>query len=1045
MTSFMNGLFESLWLAALLVFSSALWSAEMQLSTFLGSSPLQGLDVELDGVTLGVTDAQGGARAELSAGAHSLRLLKNGVPLTEFAFEVAEGENAEISLSFTDFEKPAEVAFDKYDPNAGGGSPGVVEGYVTDAEGYALPGATVRLDRDSAEGLSVVSDESGAFRLEAPRGLYTMSASHPDHATASPTELRILANVGVAASIALRPKSTEATEFSSESGLEGEGEAPLGDQDPGPATAAPVASEGGVGENGVQEITVVGRYRPTQRTTADLERFSAAVTDAISVDELLRFGDSDVAASLKRVVGISVTGGKYAVVRGLDGRYIAATLNGNLMPSTDPFRRDVELDLFPPEILGGIEIQKNFSAELPGETSGGIIKMATRDAPDSYINAFSASVEYVTDTTGSGFSSYKGSDTDFLGFDDGLRELPGAVDAATDGGLNFSICQIADQTGCISRERASSLAASLPNIYNPKREKADPNFELAYTLGNELEREIGNIGLYGTLSYENESKSRNDAVINDFEVSSNYIRDERQTSLNGYFVAGLESKEGWEVLSKTIWLRDTEDTVEVESGVNRNENVSFDNVLLEFVERQFLAQQFQGTHKFFGDRHTLNWRAGVSQTTRDSPDRRSYLYQGGTLAVSTVERSYSELTEDGLDFGLDYAMPFELSESVSTEVSVGTLLNTRKRDVELVRIGVRQGSNTGVALDPDLETLLSAENFANDAFRLNARSTTTDSYDADQDSIAFYAAAETDFGENFTLVTGLRQDDFTQDLSFPNDDSSAGLDSRELLPATSLIYRPRDDLQFRLSYAGTVSRPNITELAPSRFYDERGREYIGCPTCDASTIDNFDFRAEYYFEDKGSASIAIFTKEIDQPLERSIADGSGSATNALTFRNNQSAKVSGIELDLSKTLLAVEEHGVSIGANMAFIESEIKLDEIGRRLEIDPKRELQGQSPFLANLQLSYDHFPWRQKATLLANYFDDRIDIVTRNQPSIMEAGRLLLNFNYEKAFGSASKISFKLKNLLDEEVEYTQDGRTIESYKEGRELSLGYSLNFN
>lgn len=1026
------------WLALAVIVSPAIQAAELNLNSFLGSNPLKGLDVELDGNIVGVTGDQGELSAPLKGGTHVLRLLKKSAQLANYSFAVAEGESADLSIAFTDFEQPPQIAFDKYDASAtAGGAKGVIEGYVTDPDGFALAGATVRLDESGAE---VLSAETGAFRLEVPRGLYTLSASHPDYETATPAKVRIIANVGIGATVALRPKVTEAAGVEEFSGS-------LDPSAPGDAPAAGgTTTEVTTGADGVQEIVVVGTFRPAAlQTTADRERFSAAVTDAISVDDLLRFGDSDIAASLKRIVGISVSEGKYAVVRGLDGRYISSTLNGALLPSTDPFRRDVQLDLFPPNILGGIEIQKNFSADLPGETTGGIIKLVTRNPPEEYVNEFSGSIGYISDVTGRNLSTYEGSDTDAFGFDDGLRELPGSINSATNGGLRFNVCQVADQPNCVQPEAAAALGASLPNIYNPERESAPPDFGLSYTLGNTFERDAGSIGLYGTASYDQESASRQDAFIFDPAIDSRYRRDERTVAFNSYFVAGFESIKGWQVRSKTILLRDSEDTVEVESGLFRNDDITFDEVLLEYVERQLLAQQFEGSVGLFNDRHKFNWRAGLSQTTRDSPDRRSYLYQGGFLAISSVERSYSELTEDGLDLGFDYSIPVELTDTILTDVSFGALLNAREREVDLVRIGVRQGPNP-ILLTDDLETLLSAENFANGAFQLNARSTATDSYDAEQDSIAYFVSSETEFGSQFTLVAGLRIDDFSQDLSFPNsDNATAGLESNEALPALSLIYRPREDIQLRFAYAGTVSRPNITELAPSRFFDERGREFIGCPTCEASTVDNFDLRAEYYFNDKDSASIALFTKEIDQPLERSVADGSGSASDALTFRNNRSASISGIELDAYRTFLSTEAHGLALGANMAFIESDIELDDVGQRLEISDNRDLQGQSPFLANLQLSHDYFPWRQKATLLANYFDDRIDIVTRNQPSIIETGRLQLNFNYEKELFSSSKLSLKLKNILDEDIEYTQGGRTIERYKEGAEISLGYSLRFN
>lgn len=1034
----MKALFKLVLATPAFLFCPLLLAAEINLNVFLGANPLKDLDVELDGRVVGVTDDRGGLTADLEAGSHRVRLLKLDAALTVYEFDTAAGESADISFTFTDFEQPALVAFDTFDAASGeGGAPGLVQGYVVDADGYAVAGATVSVE---GTGVETVSDDSGAFRFEITRGNYTLNVSHPEYEPTRQRGLRVLANVGIATQIALQPKVQEfgGAEVPAVGGAVGAPRADIASE-----PAAPSA-ETSVGADGVQEITVVGTFKPAQQTTAEVERFASGVTDAISVEDLLRFGDSDVAASLKRIVGISISEGKYAVVRGLDGRYIAATLNGNLMPGTDPFRRDVQLDLFPSDILAGIEIQKNFSAELPGETTGGIIRLATRGVPDGYVNKLGFSIGYVNDVTGEDLFTYEGSDTDDFGFDDGLRELPGAIDAATQGGLDFSICQVEDQINCTTRERGAELAALLPNSYNPTQESAAPNFGASYTLGNVFDREIGEVGVYGTLSYDSSQSSRIDASIDDLDTQSSYSRDGRNITATGYFVAGLTTAADTELLSKTMLLRNTEETTEVEVGFDKDSETDFRRFLLEWEERQFFAQQFQGTHFFFDGEHRLEWRAGISQATRYSPDRRSYNYLGNNLALSTVERSYSDLTEDGLDLGVDYKLPLQITDVIKTEVSVGALGNVRDREVELVRLGVRQGANPGTLSD-DIEVLLSAENFADDRFRLNARSTLTDSYDGEQESYAGYVSSETDFGDRLSVVVGVRQDEFSQDLSFPNAPSNpASLESNELLPAISALYRFNDELQFRAAYAGTVSRPNITEIAPSVFYDERGRQYIGCATCEASTVDNFDLRAEYYFDDRDSVSIALFVKEIDRPLERSVNDGSGSNF-GLTFRNNESATVQGIELDMNKAVFDTASQFLSVGANLAFIESEIELDEVGQRLERDPKRDLQGQSPFLANLQVSHDYFPWRQKATLLVNFFDDRIDIVTRNQPVIEESGRLIVNFNYEKELFASSKLSLKIKNLLDEDVEYTQGGAVIESYKEGTEISLGYSVNFD
>jgi TonB-dependent receptor len=1013
-------------LSILFAGGAAAHASELLVNTFLESRPFRGVEVELDGRLAGVTGQMGEVVVSLRAGDHKLQLLKNGVPLADYAFSVEPGQSAELSVVFQDFDTEPEFNLETFaadEPRPAGGATGVVAGEVLDAEGFPLQGAVVSaVEAD----VSATTDEDGVFELRLPRGTYTLRITHPDHQTVTRDAFRVVANVGLAANIRMLPKFADAA--------------------PDPALAP-----GGPEE----EVVVFGTYRPADNAV-DVEKFSVAITDAISIDDLLRFGDSDVAASLKRLVGVSVTDGRYAVVRGLDGRYISATLNGNLMPSTDPFRRDVQLDLFPSDILSGIQIQKTFSADLPGDTTGGIIRIGTRGMPEGYVNTVSASLGFTDGLTGEDVITYAGGGDDRLGFDDGTRELPGLVRAVSNNGQRISVCQVEGQQDCVQQSEAAAAAIALPNIWRLGLESAAPNFDLGYTLGNVFERSSGTLGLYGTASYGRNYESELDARVDDSRTDSNRNRDSVNTALNGYFVAAFESAQGWQVSSKTMLLRDTEDTTTFESGRDKIEDQAFAATTLSWIERQFFAQQFEGQVLFFNDSHELDWRLGYSQTRRESPDRRDYNYRGPLLDLGSIQRSYSDLTEDGIDFGLDYTIPYTRQFSgreVFGNFRLGLLANRRERDTELIRLGYQ--ARSGVPpLDQDIEDILSPETFEADAIRLIARTAPTDSYTADQTATAFYVSTEANVGNAWTVVAGLRQDRYEVELDYPNSTTvlPGRLDSDELLPALALIHRPSEQWQLRLGYSATVSRPNITEISRSRFFDENDRLFFG--GCESSTqteclpsfIDNFDVRAEYYFGDNDSVSLAIFYKEIDDPLEVSLPQASGSANiGSFAFSNGDAATIEGIEIDLNKSFLESVNYSVQLGANIAFIDSETELSEAAAIQEGAGSRELQGQSPLLANLQLSVDHFPWDQKFTLLVNYFDDRIDRAARGAlGSIFEAARTSVNLNYEKGLTRQSSLKLRVQNLLDEEVVFTQNGRVIESWRDGVEFSLGYSWNF-
>ena len=137
-----------------------------------------------------------------------------------------------------------------------------------------------------------------------------------------------------------------------------------------------------------------------------------------------------------------------------------------------------------------------------------------------------------------------------------------------------------------------------------------------------------------------------------------------------------------------------------------------------------------------------------------------------------------------------------------------------------------------------------------------------------------------------------------------------------------------------------------------------------------------------------------------------------------------------------------DDHSVFVNGNITFIDSAVTLGAKSLQLEGAGSngRQLQGQSEYLANLQIGYDHYPSEQKVTLLVNYFDDRIFRTARGAAlgPVVEVGRTLVDMNYEKSFSEQWTVKLKLKNLTDEPVSYTQNNNLIEVYEVGTSISL-------
>ena len=993
---------------------------ELLVHTFLESRPFEGLDIVLDGQRIGQTGPEGSVSAALVGGQHVLRAKRNTAELAEYKFIVEDGESAEISLTFSDFQSKPEFTIATFSSDEPGGPSGRIVGKVVDIDDRPISDALISA---AQAGTEVRSKPDGSFALELPRGLHDIEITHPDFETISKTDLRVVANIGIATNVMmLRPLAA-----SGDSGAD-------------------------MDFSDVEEVMVMGAYKPGE-DTAELEKFSVAITDSISIDDLLRFGDSDVASALKRIVGVAVTGGKYANVRGLAGRYIGSTLNGNLMPSTDPFRRDVQLDLFPSEILGGIEIQKSFTAEMPADSTGGVILMTTRGLPEEDEAGVSVSLGFVDGVTGESLLTYRGGDQDYTGMDDGARDMPGAVSAVlSPGATDIRVCEGPITSNCVERDQVTAAAVALPRIYNPVGESVNPSLGLSGSLGRRIERDGGDFGYYGALTYSQSSSSRQDTAFTDSAAGDandgSVSWDTFNVAINGYFVTGWESDAGWDVVSKTMLLRDTEDRTSVVSYIDTTEDRPLIETTLEWVERQFIGQQFEASVPLFDD-HELSLSAGITRTTRDAPDRRFYRYNSGSFDTTAYDRT---------ELSVDYLWPVAFGNDIFSTFKFGLMSNVRERDNSIVRLGLAPGSaiNT-VDRSVDPEVLLSAQNFSDNVFRLRAVTDAQDThiYSADRDTLAAYVSSETDIGEAWSLTVGARLEDYSLDLSYPfssvsssdsNPSDVSDRDTSDVLPSLNLTWRPLSDMQLRAGMSQTLSRPDITEVANTIFYDSEGRAFLGCPSCEESEISNFDLRGEYYFNAKDSLSLALFYKQIDKPLEVTVTD----ATNVIrTFSNGDSADVYGLEIDGSWLAYDGIDHVLTLSGNIALIESEISLGSNACRVEgledSGCTRELQGQSPFLANIQLAYDNYPLDGTATLVINYFDDRIDSVTRGSSApIFERGRIDINLNAEKTFSNGSKVSLKIKNLLDQPIERIQGGRVRETYKTGSSFTLGYSVSF-
>lgn len=157
-----------------------------------------------------------------------------------------------------------------------------------------------------------------------------------------------------------------------------------------------------------------------------IKQNSATSIDYISSEVIQKIGDRDVSAAVSRVPGVS-TVGNFVTVRGLADRYLKTTVNGSRIPTLDPFTNNLNLDIFATGMIDNLVITKTASPDLPGDWSGAYISIETKDYPEKLTVEISTSVGYNPQSTFQNIVSSRGSSTDWLGWDNGYRDVPNGV------------------------------------------------------------------------------------------------------------------------------------------------------------------------------------------------------------------------------------------------------------------------------------------------------------------------------------------------------------------------------------------------------------------------------------------------------------------------------------------------------------------------------------------------------------------------------------------------------------------------------------------
>ncbi|MCS6818030.1 MAG: TonB-dependent receptor [Blastocatellia bacterium] len=919
----------------------------------------------------------------------------------------------------------------------GQGSQGTILGVVIDLQtNRPLPEVLVRVAGLSVE---VRTDAEGNFRLLLPPGTYELRIWRDGYREEVVPAVEVRAGDVTSIDIALSPADLKL----------GEIEVRAGDGD-------------------------------ARLALLEERKAAAVVSDAISAAEMVRDVKSDTASVLSRLVGLSVVQNKYVYVRGLGERYSQTMLGEAMLPTTEPDRRVVPMDLIPANLLQEVRVLKSFTPDQPGEFSGGVVKLRTLDFPPSGTLKIGYSIGGNSQTSFKPFGTYPGGRWDWLGFGQSTRRLPAIIP---------------DQAvipGRFSSTELQAFGRAFRNIWEPRHHRAAPNQGINLSGGGSW----GRWGIVGGLSFSNTLHTqREDRIFYilgaerrpiprsifadseflrrhgllsrvrevmpeglDLNLLQGYTSSTQTARLGGLTSVAYQLTSQHKLMFRSFYAHDGTDQTRIYQGWYESRFTVIRNYRLRFTEEEIASGQLAGEHVFpsLGN-SLLAWRWTYSRARLDEPDAREVIYEFDPgrqrfrffSQLQSGLRLFNRMRENLREPAVDWST-FFFARGFTLALKAGASYSNRDRAFlsRRFRFIARRLRGIDVFLPP--EQLLAPENIRPDGFELFEETRPTDAYAATHDIAAGYVMGDLTF-KRWRLILGGRVEDSDQLVQTFNpfnrtlNPVEAGQKIRDVLPSMGLVLALTPQMNVRLGWSQTVARPHFRELSPYEYTDVTGGPSArGNPDLRRTRIRNFDLRWEWIRPPEVFA-VSFFLKRMTDPIEPVIEPSN--ETTIVSFRNVAGARNAGFEVEVRRGLgfLGPSWQRVGVLGNYTYVRSRVTIGRQQLNVLTSLRRPLVGQSQHLFNAALDYEIPRISAYARLLAQYVGQRLsEVGAYGLADIVQDGYPTLDFIFAKQFlGEAKRMEIKvsLENLLNRTIRFHQGSDPYWFYRRGRTIQIGLS----
>lgn len=932
---------------------------------------------------------------------------------------------------------------------------GIIRGKITDSNtGEELPFVNVYVKTDVSKGTS--SDFEGNYTLKLEPGTYDIVVSFVSY-----SEQLINIKVEAGKNYTQNVSMSEASEM-------------------------------------IGEVEIVAEKKASKTMAAfDREKMkSTNMIDGTSSEQMKKTGDGDAGEVIKRVTGVSVEGGKHVYVRGLGDRYTKTILNNMEIPGLDPDRNAVQMDIFPTNLIDNITVYKTFTPELPGDYTGGLVNILTKDFPSQKTLSFAVGLGYNTVTTfNPNYISYKKGKLDFLGFDDGSRKLP----------INQNK-PLPDPT------KGDPELTTLTKAFNPTmgvmKTSNMLNQSYSFGIGNQLNSDKKDIdyGYNFYVSYQNNYRFYDDVQYTQYKKTPESEESELYADRISTGQLGIQNVIWSALLGQSIKINKVHkislnlfhtQNGESQAASLREQNFESNPAVLvkqslQYTQRSTSNLNLSGKHSLAKNNWQIKWALSPSLSKINDPDIRStvleevetengYAYALNESVGSEIRRTYRDLNEVNMNSKLDFNYSFDVKEDMESNIKFGFSETYKDRSFRVYDYLINLENVNTVPNNPNW--FLQDENVwtpeTDKGTYISGNRQLPNSFDANQLVLAAYVMNELPISKKLKTVYGVRAEKVTNKYTGQDNNStqflnnSVVLDETNLLPAVNFVYVLKDSafntMNLRTSYTQTLARPSFKEKSIAQIYDPiQGRRYNGNIDLLQTNVHNADLRWEYFYGRTEVLSASVFYKKFINPIELVSFFKSPNEVQPI---NTGEAEIYGIELEARKRIGFQENNGNKfyVGANFTWIQSQIDMNKVIIQSEnktekeirianardgevISDVRPMSGQSPYLVNAFTSFSSDSAGIDINISYNVQGKRLAIIGIGLlPDVYEQSFHSLNLKASKKLGKKEqwKASFTAQNILNNKKRryyesYNSTSQVYDYFNEGRTfaLSIGYTL---